>query len=252
MTFKPLLPTLLLVALIAPVWAQAPAVSSPAPAKPGLAPAAVVPVTPASALPSQAPIALPAPTATSAVPPVVTPGAMAPAPSTATQAAPPALDVPVLSTDPTLSDPLGGTTMREAAKLQALTDLEDARAKLDAARFARVLAQQKFAEQLGEAKAKADKDTAEASKAGPAQGAPAAPVVVAPPEPKPYATSYYDFNGRQFARVTLNGTPLVVSPGDTLPDGTRVLSIDAKKVVLRRHGARVTVPYLGSSLGLGN
>lgn len=239
MMSKPFLSTLLLGALLpgALLAQTAPAAAPPA----------------ATSLTAQAlPAATPAPTA-------VTPQAVTP------QAAPPSLAVPVMPADSDATvDPLGSTAVREVAKLQALTDLEAARAKLDAARFSRLIAQQKFTEQMSEAKAKSDQAAAASTKdeAGAVAGAGAsagvgagagAPVdAIEPVEAKPYATSYYNFNGKQFARITIDGNPTVVSPGDTLPDGTRVLSIDAKKVVLRRHGARLNVPYLGGGLGFGN
>lgn len=144
-------------------------------------------------------------------------------------------------------DSLGATQLRESTHIKAMIDLEKLRASLEDTQHNRLLARKKFTEDLEK-----DSDTGKGGGANkdPKAEAPA-PVVVVPPEPKSYATSYYDFNGQSFARLVFKGAQFVVSPGTALPDGAKVKSISPTRVVLIEHGRKVTVPYLGGGLGSG-
>lgn len=146
---------------------------------------------------------------------------------------------------PVSDDSLGSTQLRESAKIKAQIDLEKLRAGLEAAQHERLIAQKKFTQQLEEA------DKGPESKSGNAVPAAAAAPMVRE-TPKPYATSFYNFNGQSFARLVFNGAQFVVSPGTQLPEGARVESVSDSNVVLRQNGRKILVSYLGGGVGWGN
>lgn len=158
----------------------------------------------------------------------------------------PASPAPALNlSTPASDDSLGSTQLRESAKIKAQIDLEKLRAGLEAAQHDRLIAQKKFTQQLEEA------DKGPESKSGNAVPAAAAAPMVRE-TPKPYATSFYNFDGQSFARLVFNGAQFVVSPGTQLPEGARVESVSASNVILRQNGRKILVPYLGGGVGWGN